>query len=146
MILTLIAVLAIVITVFIFRIAVEYDGTNKLCQWIYYNDDIAAFICGILIILSSLIILIGGVVFALEHVNPDREIMLRQMEKEKILSKIESLNNDYEKVSKIEVIEEIYEWNREVESRKHWTYSPWTNWFCSKKITDSMDYIVLEEN
>ena len=32
-----------------------------------------------------------------------------------------------------------------IEESKYWTESPWTNWLCSEKYSDSLKYIEMEE-
>lgn len=51
------------------------------------------------------------------------------------------LDSQYEDISKAEVINRIGEWNKKVEVYKYWADSLWTNWFHSKKVLDSMQYI-----
>lgn len=50
-----------------------------------------------------------------------------------------------EKVSKVTVIKDVQEWNSDVYSQKYWSESPWTNWFYSEEIVDSLEYIEMEE-
>ena len=49
--------------------------------------------------------------------------------------------DEYEDVSKSDVIKDISEWNKKVYGYKHWAYNPWTNWFYSKRVADDMKMI-----
>lgn len=52
--------------------------------------------------------------------------------------------SDYEDVSKTTVIANAYDWNKEVHNAKYWAKNPWTSWFWSQKLVDSLEYIELD--
>lgn len=76
-----------------------------------------------------------------EHVGVSATIAENQIEYESLCERKELISSEYEDVSKSDVIKDIAEWNKEVYSYKHWAYNPWTSWFYSKKIADSMEMI-----
>ena len=51
--------------------------------------------------------------------------------------------DEYEDVSKSDVIKDISEWNKKVYSCKHWANNPWTSWFYSKRVADSLEMIEM---
>ena len=76
-----------------------------------------------------------------EHVGVSATIAENQIEYESLCERQELISSEYEDVSKSDVIKDIAEWNKEVYSYKHWANNPWTSWFYSKKIADSMKMI-----
>ena len=79
------------------------------------------------------------------HTSLDKKLYENNLQYESILKQVEVVNSEYEDVSKTDVIQKVYEWNRDVYSYKHWSESPWTNWLYSKKYADSLKYIEMEE-
>lgn len=106
-----------------------------------FDDDILTYIglslacCGIILVLSSLVIILCN------HTGINVEIETKRIEYESLCERLEIVNSDYEDVSKSEVIKNIADWNVYVTKKRYWTYNPWTNWFYSKKLTDSLKYI-----
>lgn len=76
-----------------------------------------------------------------EHVGVSATIAKNRIEYESLCERQELISSEYEDVSKSDVIKDIAEWNKQVYSYKHWAYNPWTSWFYSKKIADSMEMI-----
>lgn len=76
-----------------------------------------------------------------EHVGVSATIAENQIEYESLCERKELISSEYEDVSKSDVIKDIAEWNKDVYSYKHWANNPWTSWFYSKKIADSMEMI-----
>lgn len=76
-----------------------------------------------------------------EHVGISATIAENQIEYESLCERQELISSEYEDVSKSDVIKDIAEWNKEAYSYKHWANNPWTSWFYSKKIADSMKMI-----
>lgn len=75
------------------------------------------------------------------HVGVDVAIEENRIEYESLCQRYEIITSKYEDVSKSDVIKDIAEWNKKVYSYKYWAYNPWTNWFYSKKIVDSVELI-----
>ena len=97
--------------------------------------------------------LIGGLVITLvtviciivSHTGVYNDIYTSKLTYESLIDRIEYIDNDYEDVSKSEVIKDVCEWNKSVHSSKYWSSNPWTSWFWSQKYVDSLEYIELED-
>lgn len=110
----------------------------------YYND----ILCGIGVIIivlgvTGLIFIVGLSISA--RCLADKHIHESELARESIIKQLEAVNSDYEDVSKSKVIQRVYEWNQDVYDAKYWADSKWTNWLFSKKYTDSLKYIELED-
>lgn len=106
----------------------------------------------LLIVLSSTSLVLGivmgaliGLVFIANHTAVDNQIYEKQMEYESITRRLQIIDSEYEDVSKAEIIQKVYDWNTAVYLSKYWAKSPWTNWLCNKKYSDSLEYIEMEE-
>lgn len=106
----------------------------------------------LLIVLSSTSLVLGivmgaliGLVFIANHTAVDNQIYEKQMEYESITRQLQIIDSEYEDVSKAEIIQKVYNWNTAVYLSKYWAKSPWTNWLCNKKYSDSLEYIEMEE-
>ena len=97
------------------------------------------------LVVGVMIGLIIGTVAILNHTTVDKRIYEAQVEYESITKQLQTIDSEYEDVSKTEVIQKVYDWNVNVYKSKYWTKSPWTNWLCSKKYSDSLKYIEIEE-
>ena len=134
MIWTIIFVAALVVSIVLSVIAY-----NKCIDWM--------FIIGAVFITLSVV----GAIFSLvmivtNHYAIDKTIAVNQMKHDSIVKEIEAIEqDDDEKVSRVTVIKDVQEWNSAVYSQKYWSESPWTNWFYSKEVVDSLEYIEMEE-
>lgn len=106
----------------------------------------------LLIVLSSTSLVLGivmgaliGLVFIANHTAVDNQIYEKQMEYESITRQLQIIDSEYEDVSKAEIIQKVYDWNTAVYLSKYLAKSPWTNWVCNKKYSDSLEYIEMEE-
>ena len=97
-----------------------------------------------LTIFGSLFLIISITVIIVSYTCTDYAIKENKIEYEGLCKRYEIIKSEYEDVSKSDMIGDITEWNMKVYSTKHWTESPWTNWFNPKDIADNMDYIPLE--
>ena len=134
MIITLIAISLIIIAIAGFLIL------NKT----YFSDivdDIVCFITALSGVLGSITILICLMVILCSHIDVDYDIHKAQIERDSIIKQLEYIDAEYENVSKVEIIQKIYEWNQKVYSEKHGSENLWINWFYSKKYADSLEYI-----
>lgn len=138
MILTLMFVAVLIIGIvsgFLFKKAKAFSWQETVCELVCCFGLIIGIIgCGVcfLHIISS-------------HTNGvEREIYMRELEYKKLLMQVELVDSEYEDVSKIEVIQKVFEWNNDVYSAKYWAYNPWTNWFYNRKLVDSLQYIDME--
>lgn len=107
----------------------------------YNIEDISAalFITGIM---ASLII---GIIMFIMHLGIDNSIYNSKLERESLVKRVECIDSNYEDVSKSDVINDVYEWNKMVHSAQYWSKNPWTSWFLSHKYVDSLEYIELGE-
>lgn len=131
MILTIITVIATVVGVALLRKA-EYSegivfGLGLLFTW-----------CGVLAAFCMAISIICA------HVGVDAVIEKNRIEYESLCQRYEIVTSEYEDVSKSDVIKDIAEWNKDVYSYKHWANNPWTSWFYSKRVADSVEMIEIE--
>ena len=136
MIITLIAISLLIIAIAGFLIL---DKTN----FSDIVDDIVCFITALSGVLGSITILICLTVILCSHIDVDYDIHKAQLEHDSIIKQLEYIDAEYENVSKVEIIQKVYEWNQKVYSEKHGSENLWINWFYSKKYADSLEYIEL---
>ena len=137
MIITLIAILLLIIAIAGFLIL------NKT----YFSDivdDIVCFITALSGTLGSITILICLTVILCSHIDVDYDIHNAQLERDSIIKQLEYIDAEYENVSKVEIIQKVYEWNQKVYGEKHGSENLWINWFYSKKYADSLEYIEFD--
>lgn len=106
---------------------------------------------GILFGLGLFLTLGGGIaavamasIIICNHVGVDATIEEKRIEYESLCQRYEIVTSEYEDVSKSDVIRDIAGWNKNVYSYKYWANNPWTNWFYSKRIADSIEMIETE--
>lgn len=106
---------------------------------------------GVLFGLGVLFTLGGGIVavamatiIICNHVGVDVAIEEKRIEYESLCQRYEIVTSEYEDVSKSDVIRDIAGWNKNVYNYKYWANNPWTNWFYSKRIADSIEMIETE--
>lgn len=113
-----------------------------------FSYNLGESILGISVI-SLIIGFMGTIIFVIiiiyANVAADKDIHDSQLEYESIVKQVECINTEYEDVSKTTVIQNVYDWNKEVYNAKYWSENPWTNWFWNKKYVDSLKYIELED-
>lgn len=84
------------------------------------------------------------ILIIMAHVGVDVTIEKNRIKYESLCKRYELIASEYEDVSKSDIIKEITEWNLYVYSEKHWANNPWTNWFYSKRLADSVEMIEME--
>lgn len=105
------------------------------------------FTLGVTILLVGIFIgFIIGVIAITHHIAVNKDIYEAEIQYESLTKQLQTIDSEYEDVSKAEIIQKVYNWNTKVYRLKYWTDSPWTNWLYSKKYADSLKYIELEEN
>lgn len=136
MIITLIAISLIIIAIVGFLIL------NKT----YFSDIVDDIVCCI----TALSGVFGGVAICIclllilgSHFDVDYDIHNAQLERDSIIKQLEYIDAEYENVSKVEIIQKIYEWNKSVYREKRGSENLWINWFYSKKYADSLEYIEI---
>lgn len=112
---------------YIFMNKIENDIGNYL--------GLGSFLLGFIIFFTSIVLIVCS------HVGVNTEIMKKEIEYESLCDRLEIINSDYEDISKSDVIKDISNWNIYVTETKYWTCNPYTNWFYSKKLADSLKYI-----
>lgn len=134
MIWTIIFVVVLVVSIILHRIAENSD-----IGWLYIVSFILAF-------LSVISIIVALYKISTTHCCIDCTMTVNQMEHDSIVKEVEALEQDTdEKVSRVTVIKDVQEWNSAVYVIKYRAESPWTNWFYSKEVADSLEYIEMEE-
>ena len=133
MIITLIAISLIIIAIVGFLIL---DKT-------YFSDivDVITALSGVfgfVAILVCLTFILGS------HFDVDYDIHNAQLERDSIIKQLEYIDAEYENVSKVEIIQKVYEWNQSVYREKRGSENLWINWFYSKKYADSLEYIEFD--
>lgn len=103
----------------------------------YFLDTLGGIFFGVgsFMTVSFMMIIIIG------HVGVSATIAKKQIEYESLCERQELISSEYEDVSKSDVIKDIAQWNKQVYSYKYGANNPWTSWFYSKKIADSMEMI-----
>lgn len=110
------------------------------------NISVLGIISLIVFFISGLVAIMIGIALITAHCMTNRKITSYQMQHDSIIREIEALeNSESEKLFKVEVIRDVYEWNSDVCSKKYWSVNPWTNWFYNKEVVDSLEYIEMEE-
>lgn len=121
----------------------------SIILWVIgYNTDITAMeaIGAFFTILSGIAVILVMFMIVLEHCAISQLIIQNQIKHDSIVKEVEALEQDTdEKVSRVTVIKDVQKWNSAVYSQKYWSESPWTNWFYSREVVDSLEYIEMEE-
>lgn len=137
MIITLIAISLLIIAIVGFLIL---DKT-------YFSDIVDDIVCCI----TALSGVFGGVAICIclllilgSHFDVDYDIHNAQLERDSIIKQLEYIDAEYENVSKVEIIQKVYEWNQKVYREKRGSENLWINWFYSKKYADSLEYIEFD--
>ena len=136
MIITLIAISLIIIAIAGFLILDKTYFSN-----INIVDEIVCCITALSGVFGGVAILICLLLILSSHFDVDYDIHKAQLERDSIIKQLEYIDAEYENVSKVEIIQKIYEWNQKVYSEKHGSENLWINWFYSKKYADSLEYI-----
>lgn len=85
------------------------------------------------------------VIIICSHVEANQTILENQIEYEAIIAEIQSIDTENEDVSKVQVIKDVKEWNKSVQSSKYWASNPWTNWCYSQKVVNAVECIEIPE-
>lgn len=134
MILTIIVTAILVVSIILWVIGYNSDITTMEATGMSFT------------LLSGLTVISIICIIVLKHCAISQTIIQNQIEHDSIVKEIEALEqDDDEKVSRVTVIKDVQEWNSAVYSQKYWSESPWTNWFYSKEVVDSLEYIEMEE-
>lgn len=98
---------------------------------------------GFIIPIVIMIICIPSIIA--EQCNTEKKIYLYNLDYEALVKQCQNITSEYEDVSKSNIIQDVYNWNKDVYTAKYWSDSLWTNWFYNQKVVDSLKYINLED-
>lgn len=127
----ILTILTVVITIIGIVIITKFEDSND----IVYGFGVVFGIGGGIVTFIMVCCIICA------HVGVDAEIEENRIKYESLCERQEIVDSEYEDVSKSDVIKDIAEWNKDVYSYKYWTSNPWTNWFHSKRLADSIEMI-----
>lgn len=127
MIITIFVVAITVIGIFLICVGEDFSAANAIGLALTAVGGICTVVL-VLLIISA-------------HVGVNDVVEENRITYEALCERNEIISSDYEDVSKSDVIEDIAEWNKMVYSYKYWAYSPWTNWFHSKRVADELQMI-----
>lgn len=111
---------------------------DKTCNVALMDCGFGATVVGIIAAFIMVILII------MAHVGVDVIIEKNRIKYESLCERYELITSEYEDVSKSDIIKDVTEWNLSVYSEKHWANNPWTNWFHSKRVADSVEMIEME--
>ena len=124
----------------ILAVAITVIGIVMIIKSGGYNEIVCGFgflfaICGGLVAYIMVCCIICA------HVGIDAQIEKNKIKYEALCERQENVDSEYEDVSKSDVIKDIAKWNEDVYSCKYWASNPWTSWFYSKRVVDSVEMI-----
>lgn len=123
------------ITIALIIIGIVVLVTSGSCNNLRFTLGVTSLLVGIFI---GFII---GVIAITHHIAVNKDIYEAEIQYESLTKQLQTIDSEYEDVSKAEIIQKVYNWNTKVYRLKYWT-----NWLYSKKYADSLKYIELEEN
>lgn len=115
-----------------------YIKGYKPCNVMLMDCGIVATVVGTIAATATVFLII------MAHVGVDVTIEKNRIKYESLCKRYELITSEFEDVSKSDIIKDITEWNLSVCSEKHWANNPWTNWFYSKRLADSVEMIEME--
>lgn len=101
-------------------LAITIDVING-CKW--NCDAVEIFSCMILGT-GGVVLFVMILAIIVSHVAVDKRISKMQMKHDYIMQEIKVVNNEWEDVSVVSVIQEVSEWNQDVLSDKYWAKNP----------------------
>ena len=122
------------ITIALLIIGIVLLVVDDVCNDLLFGLGIISLVVGVFIGF-----IIGAIAIS-NHTAVDKSIYEAEMQYESLTKQLQTIDSEYEDVSKAEVIQKVYDWNTNVYKSKYWT-----NWLCSKKYSDSLKYIEMEE-
>lgn len=131
----------IIICLFIIILCVTFTLLATVDDMKGWVDTICAI--GLAVSILGTIICVPNVIIT--HCNTNRKIYTKQLEYESLVKQYQAASSEYENISKVNVIKDVYKWNENVYDAKYWSNSLWTNWFFNQKVVESLEYINLED-
>ena len=130
-----------IITLIAFGILILGIILTMISNKLKHSYEILRTVGGSMAAVGSIMSLIVVMLLIVAQCNVNERIYKSDMEYESLVKQVEAINSDYEDVSKTEVIRKVYDWNIYVHNYKYYSENPWTNWFNSKRLADSLKYI-----
>lgn len=131
--------LIVLLSVIIFCVSVIIVLSNEnMSNWL-------GSICTGGFIIPIMVMIIGVPFIIAEQCNTEKKIYLYELDYEALVKQCENVTNEYEDVSRINLIHDVYDWNKSVYTAKYWADNLWTNWFWNQKVVNSLEYINLED-
>ena len=131
--------LIVLLSVIIFCVSVTIIlSCENMSNWL-------ASICTVAFIAPIMVMIICIPFIIASQCNTNKKIYIKQLEYESLVKQCQIISSEYEDVSKANIIQNVYDWNKSVYTEKYWSDSLWTNWFYNQKVVDSLEYINLED-
>lgn len=125
----IIVTVLLVVSVFAFKWADKYYY-NGAAEWLALVSMIVAVISAIALII--MILAIGSNYIGAENniaaLNEQYDFLVYQVE----LGEYGELDD----ISQYNLLQDIYEWNKDVRYYKRWNTNPWTSWFIADYLTE----------
>lgn len=115
------------ITIVLIIIGIVLLVVDDVCNDLLFGLGATSLVAGVFIGF-----IIGAIAIS-NHIAVDKSIYEAEMQYKSLTKQLQTIDSEYEDISKSEVIQKVYDWNTNVYKSKYWTESPWTNWLCSKK-------------
>lgn len=115
----------------------KYKNKSRIFEIMHGVFVTIACVAGFFLILSLLFL----VCF---HIGVNNKKELLKIEHDGLVKRLEIIDSNYEDVSKSDVIKDITEWNKRVQTTKYLYNSPFTNWFHPKEVVDCYEYIEIK--
>ena len=96
---------------------------------------------GFLTIISIITVSVVLFVIIVAHTHVNLNIERNQITYNSLCERLEIIDSEYEDVSKSDIISDIATRNRSVIQEKYFTENPWTSWFHSVELTESLKTI-----
>ncbi len=108
---------------------------------IEWYDDVLWLVAAMLSTVATIAIIVEVIIVILSHAGVEPQIQQYETEYQSLIERREIAQSEYEDYSKSEVVRDIAEWNQLVISAQYWGHNPWTNWFYSQRVVDSLKII-----
>ena len=126
--------------ILLITIAVLIAGLFILFHDAWYLDTLWAVSVGLSFI-ASIAIVIEIILIICSHVGVEPQIQQNEIQYQSLIERREIAQSEYEDYSKSDVVRDIAEWNQNVISVQYWGHNPWTSWFYSQRVVDSLKVI-----
>ena len=108
---------------------------------IEWYDDVLWVVAAMISTAATIAIVVEIIVMICSHVGVEPQIQQIETQYQSLIERREIAQSEYEDYSKSDVVRDIAEWNKEVISAQYWGHNPWTSWFYSQRVDDSLKII-----